>query len=144
VFHGGLDARARTSLLDTFRTDPDLRVLFSTDAGGLGLNLQEAASVVVNLEVPWNPAVLEQRVARVHRLGQRRNVQVLHFVTAGALEERVRQGCEAKRALFEGLLVDGADSVVLAPDGGATFAERIQALLDGEASDHRDRFRVEM
>ena len=51
--------------------EPDLRVLFSTDAGGLGLNLQEAASIVVNLEVPWNPAVLEQRVGRVHRMGQR-------------------------------------------------------------------------
>ena len=68
----------------TFRTDDALRVLFSTDAGGLGLNLQDAASVVVNLEVPWNPAVLEQRIGRVHRMGQRKSVQVLHFVTRGA------------------------------------------------------------
>ncbi len=74
-----------------------MRVLFSTDAGGLGLNLQDAASVVVNLEVPWNPAVLEQRIGRVHRMGQRKSVQVLHFVTRGAIEERVRQVVENKR-----------------------------------------------
>ncbi len=128
VFHGGLTGRARLSVLDAFREDPDLRVLFSTDAGGLGLNLQESASVVVNLEVPWNPAVLEQRVGRVHRMGQRRSVQVLHFVTAGAIEERVRQVVEAKRALFDGLLVEEADRIVL--DGaGSTIVERLRGLL---------------
>ena len=105
VFHGGLNSQgagARCSRRSG--SIPEFRVLFSTDAGGLGLNLQEAASIVVNLEVPWNPAVLEQRIGRVHRLGQRRSVQVLHFVTGGAIEERVRQVVESKRALFEGLL----------------------------------------
>ena len=62
--HGGLTGRARAEMLDAFQADPEFRVLFSTDAGGTGLNLQEAASIVVNLEVPWNPAVLEQRIGR--------------------------------------------------------------------------------
>ena len=128
VFHGGLTGKARARVLDAFRDDPDLRVLFSTDAGGLGLNFQESASVVVNLEVPWNPAVLEQRVGRVHRMGQRRSVQVLHFVTSGAIEERVRQVVEAKRALFDGLLVEEADRVVLDAEAG-TIAERLRNLL---------------
>ena len=88
MFHGGLGSGARAEMLDAFRGDPEFRVMFSTDAGGLGLNLQEA-SVVVNLEVPWNPAVLEQRIGRVHRMGQQRSVQVLDFVTKGAIEERV-------------------------------------------------------
>jgi superfamily II DNA or RNA helicase len=129
VFHGGLMARARTRLLDEFREEPALRVLLSTDAGGQGLNLQEAASVVVNLEVPWNPAVLEQRVGRVHRIGQRHGVRVVHFVTRGAIEERVRQVVEAKRALFEGLLVEDADRVVLDAAGRATFVERVRQLI---------------
>lgn len=129
VFHGGLSARARDQLLDEFRDDPAFRVLLSTDAGGLGLNLQDAASVVVNLEVPWNPAVLEQRIARVHRLGQRRSVQVLHFVTRRSIEERVRRVVESKRALFEGLLVDDLDRVTF-PEGGATgFVEQVRSLL---------------
>lgn len=116
-------------MLEAFRRDPEFRVLFSTDAGGLGLNLQDAASVVVNLEVPWNPAVLEQRVGRVHRIGQSRSVQVLHFVTSDALEERVRQVVEAKQALFDGLLVQRSDEVVLDAQSSASFLERARDLI---------------
>lgn len=129
IFHGGLDGRSRGRILERFTTDPSIRVLFSTDAGGLGLNLQEAASVVVNLEVPWNPAVLEQRIGRVHRLGQRRSVQVLHFVTKGAIEERVLQVVENKKALFDGLLVEELDRIVLDESLQASFVERVRGLL---------------
>jgi SNF2 family DNA or RNA helicase len=132
LFHGGLSSSARADVLDAYRTDADFRMLFSTDAGGLGLNLQHA-SIVVNLDVPWNPAVLEQRVGRVHRLGQRRSVQVLHFVTRGAIEERVRQVAEEKRALFDGLLVDGADQVVFDARGRASFVDRMRRLIDEES-----------
>jgi superfamily II DNA or RNA helicase len=130
VFHGGMDSRARQNMIDDFRSDETMRVLFSTDAGGLGLNLQDAASVVVNLEVPWNPAVLEQRIGRVHRMGQRKSVQVLHFVTSGAIEERVRQVVENKKALFDGLLVDEVDRVVLDEAVQASFVERVRSLLE--------------
>jgi SNF2 family DNA or RNA helicase len=129
VFHGGMDSQRRQQTIEDFRTDESLRVLFSTDAGGLGLNLQDAASVVVNLEVPWNPAVLEQRIGRVHRMGQRKSVQVLHFVTRGAIEERVRQVVENKKALFDGLLVDEVDRVVLDEAVQASFVERVRSLL---------------
>jgi superfamily II DNA or RNA helicase len=129
TFHGGLSGRQRSEMLDAFRRDPEFRVLFSTDAGGLGLNLQDAASIVVNLEVPWNPAVLEQRVGRVHRIGQSRSVQVLHFVTDGALEERVRQVVEGKQALFDGLLVERASEVVLSEAARSSFVERARTLI---------------
>jgi superfamily II DNA or RNA helicase len=129
VFHGGLDTRARTRMLEAFGSEPDFRVLFSTDAGGLGLNLQEAASVVVNLEVPWNPAVLEQRIGRVHRIGQRQSVRVLHFVTRDSIEERVRAVVESKKALFDGLLVDEADRVEMDEASQAGFFERIRSLV---------------
>jgi SNF2 family DNA or RNA helicase len=133
LFHGALTTRARGVLLEDFRRDPAFRVLFSTDAGGQGLNLQHA-SVVVHLEVPWNPAVLEQRVGRVHRMGQRHSVQVLHFVTRGALEERVRRVVEDKRALFDGLLVDEVDRVVLDAPARAGFLERLRVLLQSESA----------
>jgi len=132
IFHGALSARARVEMLDAFRLDPEVRVLFSTDAGGLGLNLQESASIVVNLEVPWNPAVLEQRIGRVHRIGQRRSVQVLHFITRDAIEERVRQVVEAKRALFNGLLVDDLDRVVFDDTHRGSFVSRIRAMIGDE------------
>jgi superfamily II DNA or RNA helicase len=129
LFYGGLNSKAREQMLDAFRLDPEFRVLFSTDAGGLGLNLQEAASIVVNLEVPWNPAVLDQRIGRVHRMGQRRGVQVLHFVTRGAVEERVRQVVESKRALFEGLLAEDVDSVVFDEESRASLVQRVRGLI---------------
>jgi SNF2 family DNA or RNA helicase len=93
--------------------------------------------VVVNLEVPWNPAVLEQRIGRVHRLGQRRSVQVLHFVTRGAIEERVRHVVESKRALFEGLLIDDADRVVVGQPGTWSLVEQVERLLDDEELSQR-------
>lgn len=134
VFYGGLNSKARDDMLESFRLDPEFHVLFSTDAGGLGLNLQEAASIVVNLEVPWNPAVLEQRVGRVHRIGQARSVQVLHFVTGSAIEERVRQVVESKRALFDGLLSEQVDRIVFDDSGRSSFVQRVRTLLD----DHED------
>ncbi len=129
VFHGGLTSKARDEVLLAFRDDPELRVLFATDAGGLGLNLQDSASIVVNLEVPWNPAVLAQRAGRVHRMGQKHSVQVLHFVTGGAMEERVRQVVESKRALFDGLLVDDADRVVFDDQRRDSFVDRVRTLI---------------
>jgi superfamily II DNA or RNA helicase len=132
LFHGGLKSQARVTLLDGFRIDPDFRVLLSTDAGGLGLNLQDAASIVVHLEVPWNPAVLEQRVGRVHRMGQQHSVRVLHFVTRGAIEEKVRQVVENKRALFDGLLTDGVDQVVFDEEARASLVSRLSGVIDDE------------
>ncbi len=119
-------------MLASFRDDPRHHVLFSTDAGGLGLNLQDSASIVVHLEVPWNPAVLEQRIGRVHRLGQRRGVRVLSFVTRGAIEERMLQVVEAKRALFDGLLGTDHDRVEIDESRRAGLVRQVRTLV-GEA-----------
>ncbi len=89
--HGGVPSGGRGRLIDRFRDDPKCQVFLSTDAGGVGLNLQ-AASHVVNLDLPWNPAVLAQRIARVHRLGQREAVNVVLLVSEGSFEERM--GCD--------------------------------------------------
>src|SRR5712691_11254347 len=78
LFHGGIDGTHRKGLIDRFREDDRCRAFLSTDAGGVGLNLQHA-SIVVNMDLPWNPAVLEQRIGRVHRLGQERPVRVVNF-----------------------------------------------------------------
>jgi len=130
IFHGRLGGAERERILASFRDDPQHHVLFSTDAGGLGLNLQDSASIVVQLEVPWNPAVLEQRIGRVHRLGQRRGVRVLHFVTRGAIEERIRQVLEAKRALFDGLLGSEVDRIDLDEGHRSGLVREVRALLE--------------
>ena len=93
---GGVPSRKRGDLIDKFRRDPECKVFLSTDAGGVGLNLQ-AASAVVNFEPPWNPARLEQRIGRVHRLGQSRSVHVIHLLTTGSIEERVWETLQRKK-----------------------------------------------
>jgi superfamily II DNA or RNA helicase len=110
--HGGVPSSKRGALMDRFHDDDACQVFISTDAGGTGLNLQ-CASLLVNLDIPWNPAVLDQRVARVHRLGQRSKVQVIHLVAADAYEDRVLGLVQGKRDLFDNVVdADAGEDVV--------------------------------
>ena len=111
LFHGGVPSERRPALVDRFHDDPDCRLFLSTDAGGVGLNLQHAAATIVNMDLPWNPAVLEQRIGRVHRLGQRAGVQVFNLVAQGSIEQGMLSVLAFKKALFEGVL-DGGESEV--------------------------------
>jgi hypothetical protein len=102
-FHGGVPSEKRPALVERFRDDPSCRVFLSTDAGGTGLNLQHA-STLVNMDLPWNPAVLEQRIARIHRMGQTRPVRVINFVSKGTIEEGMLSVLAFKRSLSAGIL----------------------------------------
>jgi hypothetical protein len=95
-FHGDVPADKRPALVQRFRDDPACRVFLSTDAGATGLNLQHA-SILVNMDLPWNQAILEQGSARIHRLGQSRPVQIVNFVAKGTIEEGML-GCCASSA----------------------------------------------
>ena len=110
--HGGIPTARRGELIDRFRDDPGCQVFLSTDAGGVGLNLQ-CATALVNLDVPWNPAVLEQRIARLHRLGQSEPVQVVQLVAIDAYEGRVAQLVEGKRVLFRHTVTEDATEDVV-------------------------------
>lgn len=110
--HGGVPAAKRRTLTENFTDDPLKRVFISTDTGSTGLNLQ-AASLVINLDLPWNPAVLEQRIARVYRIGQNRNIQVINMVATGTIEERMLSTLNFKSNLFAGILDGGDDRVTL-------------------------------
>ena len=122
--HGGVPSGDRGALVRRFRSDPACRVFLSTDAGGTGLNLQ-AASAVVNVDLPWNPAVLEQRIGRVHRLGQSRPVQVFDLVAEDSIEQRMLGLLGFKRALFAGVLDGGEKEVRL---GGSRLARFLEAV----------------
>ncbi|MGD8791669.1 MAG: DEAD/DEAH box helicase, partial [Anaerolineae bacterium] len=96
---GSVPTAKRGALIERFFQDPDCKVFLSSDAGGVGLNLQ-AASLVINLDLPWNPAVLEQRIARAHRHGQPRPVQVVNLIAQGTIEERILDTLAAKKNVF--------------------------------------------
>jgi SNF2 family DNA or RNA helicase len=131
VLHGNVPGKERRALLERFRDDPACRVFLSTDAGGTGLNLQ-AADTVINLEVPWNPAVLEQRIARVHRMGQHRPVQVFNLVMRDSIEERVLRTLQAKRSLFTELFTGTSEEVIFESLGQQAFLHTVRGLVGEE------------
>ena len=123
--HGGVPSEARGRLITNFSDNPDSRVFLSTDAGSTGLNLQ-SASTIINLDLPWNPAVLEQRIARIYRLGQQRNVQVINLVSAGTIEEQMLDKLRFKSAMFEGVLDNGQDAIFI--DEGSKLTQMMDTL----------------
>jgi superfamily II DNA or RNA helicase len=125
LFHGGIPGAKRKDLIKQFKDDSDCRVFLSTDAGGVGLNLQNA-SAVVNMDLPWNPAVLEQRIGRIHRLGQHRPVRVVNFVAQGTIEHGMLSLLSFKQSLFSGVLDKGKDEVFL----GGTRLKRFMDSVD--------------
>ncbi|MDB5970957.1 MAG: Non-specific serine/threonine protein kinase [Hydrocarboniphaga sp.] len=135
LFHGGVPGEKRGALVDRFIGDPACRVFLSTDAGGVGLNLQHAAATVINMDLPWNPAVLEQRIGRVHRLGQTRSVQVVNFVAQGTIEEGMLSVLAFKKSLFAGVLDGGGADVFLNGTRLSSFMKSVEAVTGaiGEA-----------
>lgn len=95
---GSVPQRKRQHLVHCFQKTPACRLFLTTNAGSTGLNLQ-AANTVINVDLPWNPAVLEQRISRAHRMGQKRPVDVYLLVSVGTFEERLLSTLADKRDL---------------------------------------------
>jgi hypothetical protein len=126
-FTGEEGQKRRTQNIVDFHDDPACRVLFATDAGGVGLNLQRAASACINVELPWNPAVLEQRIGRIYRLGQRRPIDVYNLVSEPGIESRIADLVGSKKALFTGLFDGTSDEVAFGRSG--SFLSRIERIV---------------
>jgi superfamily II DNA or RNA helicase len=127
-FTGAEKQKRRTQNIVEFHDDPDFRILFASDAGGVGLNLQRAANCVINLELPWNPAVLEQRIGRIYRLGQKLPIDVYNLVCEQGIEARIADLVGNKQAFFKGLFDGDSDSVKFESSG--SFLARVKKLYD--------------
>ena len=131
---GKVPQKKRQPLVRTFRRDPACRLFITTAAGSTGLNLQ-TADTVINVDLPWNPAVLEQRIGRAHRMGQKRPVQVFLLVTEETIEESLLGTLSAKQDLFLAALDAGSDvSEVDLVCGAEELKRRLEVLL-GRAPD---------
>jgi SNF2 family DNA or RNA helicase len=108
VYHGGLSRQDKEKAIRSFREE--LPVLLTTEAAGEGRNLQ-FCHVMVNVDLPWNPMQIEQRLGRIHRIGQDHEVLVTNLVTKGTVEERILGVLEAKINLFE-LVVGELDMIL--------------------------------
>ena len=142
--NGSVPSKKRGALMERFKDDIDCRIFLSTDAGGVGLNLQ-SASMVINLDIPWNPAILEQRIGRVHRLGQKSKVQVINLVSLGTIEHRMLDLLAFKMGLAEGILDDGEDSIFMGDSKFKKFMETVETLtVTPEHSEDEEAAPVEM
>lgn len=119
----------RPDLLDRFRSDPGVQVLLSSDAGGVGLNLQ-VANYVVHLDLPWNPARLDQRTSRAHRLGQTRGVSVTYLCAESGIERGIEGTLAGKRAVRSAALDLASEVEDLEVQGFTVFLRQLQAALD--------------
>jgi SNF2 family DNA or RNA helicase len=128
--HGGVPSNKRGELISRFKEDSACRVFLSTEAGGLGLNLQNA-STVINLDLPWNPAVLEQRICRVHRIGQKRRVRVINFITEGSIEQGMLSLLKFKRSMFSGILDNGENEVFIGTSRFNQFIKTVETATEG-------------
>ncbi len=135
VFHGGMSGRAKDAAIAAFASDA--QVLVSTDVGAEGRNLQFCRTVV-NYDLPWSPAAIEQRVGRVHRIGQTREVYVFNFCLRGSIEEQILRVLHEKINLFE--LVAGEMEMILGElDEDQDFATLVMDLWAGSAAAECER-----
>ena len=126
---GSVPQPQRRAEIRRFRNDPECRLFLSSESGGVGLNLQ-VADTVINMDQPWNPARMEQRIARAWRKHQTRPVTVVNLVSENTIEHRMLGLQEAKRLLAEGVLDQRGDlSEIPLPTGRAAFMQRLNSVL---------------
>jgi SNF2 family DNA or RNA helicase len=128
---GSIPVKDRGRLIDEFTSNPDCLVFLSTEAGGSGLNLQ-AADTVINFELPWNPAKKNQRIGRIHRIGQKSSsLTVINLMAVDSIEERIAGGIQLKESLFDAVLNEGdmTDEVDFTKKGRSTIIDQIQKIV---------------
>jgi superfamily II DNA/RNA helicase len=143
---GSVPQKKRQGLISHFQKEQNCKLFITTNAGAMGLNLQ-AANTVVNVDLPWNPAILEQRISRVHRMGQKKPVQAFLLVTEETLEEKLLGTLSAKHNLaLAALDPDSKVKTVDLASGVEELKRRLEILLgarpDG-AIDESQRAEVE-
>ncbi len=124
VYHGGLSPAQKQAALMAFRDG--CPVLLSTGTGGEGHNLQ-FCHVMLNFDLPWNPMEIEQRIGRLHRIGQEKEVQVYNFCAAGSIEDHILEVLDKKINMFE-LVVGEIDMILGRLQGEEEFGDLVYDL----------------
>jgi len=129
---GSVPQDRRRIEINRFKEDPECRIFLSSESGGVGLNLQ-VASNVINLDLPWNPAKLEQRIARAWRKHQKRAVTVVNLITQNSIEHRMVGLLSQKQAIADNVLDGyGGQSEMDLPSSRKAFMEQLEAVLRPE------------
>ena len=134
---GKVPVKLRGDLIKKFANTPECKIFLSTEAGGAGLNLQ-MADTLINFELPWNPAKKNQRIGRIDRLGQRSsNLTIYNLISRNSIEQQIAAGLLVKQNLFEGVLDSGSktDYVDFSSKGRSQFIDQLEAFLNQPLGD---------
>jgi SNF2 family DNA or RNA helicase len=129
--NGKIPVQSRGELIRKFEHNPQYKIFLSTEAGGSGLNLQ-VADTLINFELPWNPAKKNQRIGRIDRLGQKSGkLTIFNFITRGSIEDQIASGLLVKQSLFDGVLGDNGtiNSVDFSSKGRSQFIQQLEAFI---------------
>ncbi|HCU17821.1 MAG TPA: hypothetical protein DF818_00865 [Bacteroidales bacterium] len=130
-FNGQIPIKSRGELIRKFEDDPRYKIFLSTEAGGSGLNLQ-VADTLINFELPWNPAKKNQRIGRIDRIGQRsNNLTIYNFITCNSIEQQISSGLLVKQSLFDGVLGGSSttDFVDFSSKGRSQFIQQMEEFI---------------
>jgi hypothetical protein len=129
-FTGKVPVQKRQILIDEFRNNPACMVFIASDAGSVGLNLQNC-DFLVNMELPWNPAKLNQRIGRIHRIGQKSDkIHVVDMVMSRTIEEKIATGLGLKQDLFDAVFSGNASEVDFNREGRSQFINQLNELVE--------------
>jgi SNF2 family DNA or RNA helicase len=130
--NGKVPVNLRGELIKKFENNVDCKIFLSTEAGGAGLNLQ-MADILINFELPWNPAKKNQRIGRIDRLGQKSNkLLVYNMISPNSIEQQIAAGLLVKQSLFDGVLSEGnpINYVDFSTKGRSQFIQQIEAFVN--------------
>ncbi len=134
LFHGGLDNRMKEEEIARFKDEKE--VLLTTEIGGEGRNLQ-FCSRMVNYDLPWNPMKIEQRIGRLHRIGQKNEVIIDNLCSAGSIEDYMLTLLDKKINMFE-MVIGEIDMILGRIEGDLDFSDTIYEIWLGSGSE-KDR-----
>jgi len=129
--NGKVPVKFRGELIKKFEGNKDCQVFLSTEAGGAGLNLQ-MADILINFELPWNPAKKNQRIGRIDRLGQKsKKLTIYNLITRNSIEQQIAAGLLIKQNLFDGVLGDSGTTnyVDFSNKGRSQFIQQLEEFI---------------
>lgn len=131
IFNGGYSSSGKEWIKYVFQQKKD--IMISTEAGSQGLNLQ-FCNVIINYDLPWNPMKIEQRIGRVHRLGQTRDVHIYNLATKNTIEEKILKLLYEKINLFKSIIGE-MENILIDPEYSKSLESNIMEIIGGSNSE---------
>ena len=131
LFHGSMNNQKKDEQINHFRDDRD--ILVTTEIGGEGRNLQFCHQMV-NYDLPWNPMKIEQRIGRIHRIGQEKEVMIYNLCAAGSVEDYILEVLDKKINMFE-MVIGEIDMILGRIQGEQEFSELVYDIWINTSSD---------